>query len=110
MVLILGVVGISVAALIAYTGMKSAFDSYNTFIGMALGPVGGIFFLGVFTKRPGGHSALIGGLAGFLAVLAIHFARSSGSLDLWPVLNGLISFCVTVLVGWLVGVFVKPAH
>ena len=44
MVLILGVVGISVAALIAYTGMKSAFDSYNTFIGMALGPVGGIFF------------------------------------------------------------------
>ena len=49
-VLILGAVGISVAALIAYTGMKSAFDSYNTFIGMALGPVGGIFFLGVFTS------------------------------------------------------------
>jgi SSS family solute:Na+ symporter len=106
-VLILGVIGISVAALIAYTSMKSAFDSYNTFIGMALGPVGGIFFLGVFTKRPCGHSGLIGALIGFLTVLVIHFARSSGSLDLWPVLNGLISFCVTVLVGWSVGVFVK---
>jgi SSS family solute:Na+ symporter len=106
-VLILGVIGISVAGLIAVTGMKSAFDSYNTFIGMALGPVGGIFFLGVFTKRPCGHSGLIGALVGFLTVLAIHFARSSGSLDLWPVLNGLISFCVTVMVGWSVGVFVK---
>jgi SSS family transporter len=109
-VLILGVIGISVAALIAYTGMKSAFDSYNTFIGMALGPVGGIFFLGVFTKRPCGQSGLIGALIGFLTVVVIHFARSSGSLDLWPVLNGLISFCVTVLVGWFVGVFVRPAH
>jgi SSS family solute:Na+ symporter len=83
--------------------MKSAFDSYNTFIGMALGPVGGIFFLGVFTKRPCGQSGLIGALIGFLTVVVIHFARSSGSLDLWPVLNGLISFCVTVLVGYLVG-------
>jgi len=109
-VLILGVVGISVAALIAYTGMKSAFDSYNTFIGMALGPVGGIFFLGVFTKRPRGHSGLIGALVGFLAVLAIHFARSSGSIDLWPVLNGLISFCVTVLVGYLIGAMNKQPH
>jgi len=107
-VLILGVIGISVAALIAYTGMKSAFDSYNTFIGMALGPVGGIFFLGVFTKRPCGRSGLIGALVGFLAVLAIHFARSSGSIDLWPVLNGLISFCVTVLTGMTVGAFSAP--
>ena len=64
----------------------------------------------MFTKRPDGHSGLIGALVGFLAVLAIHFARSSGSIDLWPVLNGLISFCVTVLVGGLVGVFVRPAH
>ena len=87
-VLILSAVGISVAALIAYTGMKSAFDSYNTFIGMALGPVAGIFFLGVFTKRPGRHSGLIGALVGFLAVLSIHFARSSGSLDLWRCSTG----------------------
>ena len=109
-VLILGAIGISVAALTAYTGMKSAFDSYNTFIGMALGPVGGIFFLGVFTKRPCGHSGLIGALVGFLTVLAIHFARSSGSIDLWPVLNGLISFCVTVMVGCLFGAMSKQTH
>ena len=109
-VLTLGAVGISVAAMIAYTGMKSAFDSYNTFIGMALGPVGGIFFLGVFTKRPCGQSGLIGALIGFLTVVVIHFARSSGSVDLWPVLNGLISFCMTVLAGWLIGGVSKQAN
>ena len=106
MVLILGTVGISLTALIAYGDEVG--DSYNTFIRMALGRWRNLF-LGVF-KRPDEHSGLIGALVGFLAVLAIHFARSSSSIDLWPVLNGLISFCVRVLVGGLVGVFVRPAH
>lgn len=100
----LGLVGIGLASWIAASGMKSAFDAFNTFIGMALGPVGGMFFLGVFSKRPAGASALIGAVAGFLCVLAIHFLRQAGSIDLWPILNGMISFVVTVTVGYLVGI------
>lgn len=101
-VVVLGVVGIGLAAWIAAGGMQSAFDAYNTFIGMALGPVGGMFFLGVFAKRAGGSSALVGALVGFLTVLTIHFVRQAGAIDLWPVLNGLISFVVTVVVGAVV--------
>ncbi len=106
-VVVLGVVGIGLAAWIAAGGMKSAFDAYNTFIGMALGPVGGMFFLGVFAKRAGGASALIGASVGFIAVLAVHFVRQSGAIDLWPVLNGLISFVVTVVVGAVAGIAIK---
>tara|TARA_R110002096_G_scaffold163342_1_gene330872 strand:+ start:405 stop:3026 length:2622 start_codon:yes stop_codon:yes gene_type:complete len=106
-VVVLGVAGIGLAAWIAAGGMQSAFDAYNTFIGMALGPVGGMFFLGVFAKRTGGASALIGALVGFLTVLTIHFVRQSGAIDLWPVLNGLISFVVTVVVGVAVGMVSK---
>lgn len=102
-VISLGVVGITLAGWIAATGMKSAFDSFNTFIGMALGPVGGMFFLGVFIKRASGASALIGSLAGFLSVLGIHLAREAGAIDLWPLLNGMISFGITVVVGSLLG-------
>ncbi len=103
-VVVLGVVGIALAAWIAATGIKSAFDAFNTFIGMALGPVGGMFFVGVFVKRASGASALVGAVVGFLSVLLIHLARESGVVDLWPVLNGLISFVVTVLVGCAVGI------
>jgi len=99
-VILLGVIGIVIASWIAATGMKSAFDAFNTFIGMALGPVGGMFFLGVFTKRPSGYCALAGAVVGFLVVLFLHSSREAGNLDLWPVLNGLISFVLTVVVGY----------
>ncbi len=102
-VIVLGIVGIALSSWIAATGMKSAFDAFNTFIGMALGPVGGMFFLGVFAKKAGGPSALVGALVGFLVVLFIHFMRQAGVIDLWSVLNGLISFAVTVAVGVVVG-------
>ena len=102
-VIALGLVGIVLASWIAATGMKSAFDAFNTFIGMALGPVGGMFFLGVFVKRSSGSAALIGAVVGFLTVLTLHFARQVGAIDLWPILNGMISFTVTAVVGALVG-------
>ena len=108
-VVVLGSVGICLAAWIAATEMKSAFDAFNTFIGMALGPVGGMFFLGVFVKRASGPAALVGAVAGFLVVLCIHFMRQAGAVDLWPVLNGLISFLVTVVVGAVAGGFTKKA-
>lgn len=106
-VILLGIIGIALASWIAATGMKSAFDAFNTFIGMALGPVGGMFFLGVFTKRPTGFCALAGALVGFLAVVSLHFARESGNLDLWPVLNGLISFVLTAVVGYAASYVLK---
>lgn len=103
-VILLGVVGIVLAAWIAATGMKSAFDAFNTFIGMALGPVGGMFFLGVFVKRASGSVALTGAVGGFLTVLAIHFARDAGVVDLWPLLNGMVSFVVTIGLGGVIGI------
>ncbi|MEM7698924.1 MAG: sodium/solute symporter [Verrucomicrobiota bacterium] len=106
-VILLGVTGIALAASIAATGMKSAFDTFNTFIGMALGPVGGMFFLGVFVTRAQGAAALLGALAGFLTVLAIHLARESGVHDLWPILNGMISFGVTVILGAAIGIVTR---
>ncbi|MEM0898027.1 MAG: hypothetical protein AAGJ79_14215, partial [Verrucomicrobiota bacterium] len=106
-VILLGVIGIGIASWIAASGTKSVFDAYNTFIGMALGPVAGIFFLGVFTKRPTGSAGLVGALVGFASVLFVHFLRESGQLDLWPVLNGIISFTITVLAGVFAGFFTR---
>ena len=107
-VIFLGFGGILLAAAVAATGMKSAFDAFNTFIGMALGPVGGMFFLGVFVKRAKGSSALIGAIVGFLTILLIHYLRGLGIFDLWPILYGMISFSITVVVGAAVGATAEP--
>ncbi len=46
-------------------------------------------------------------LVGFASVLVIHFAREAEAIDLWPVLNGLISFTITVVAGFIAGFFFK---
>jgi hypothetical protein len=50
---------------------------------------------------------LAGALVGFLVVVQLHFARESDNLDLWPVLNGLISFVLTVVVGYAASYILK---
>ena len=51
-------------------------ESVNTVIGLVGGPLLGLFFLGMFTKRADTRGALIGSLAGFLSLLSLHLYQS----------------------------------
>ena len=46
-------------------------ESVNTIIGLIGGPLLGLFFLGMFTKRATTRGALIGCLAGFVTLLGL---------------------------------------
>jgi len=57
---ILGVAGIAVGLMMAAWDIKSLWDEFQKILGLILGGIGGLFFLGILTKRATGAGALIG--------------------------------------------------
>ena len=104
-VILLGGIGILVAALLAATGLDAVFKAYTTFIGFVLGPLGGLFALGVFTKGASGRAGLLAMVAGVVSVIGVYAANEVGAIDLWPLLYGAIGFLTTLAVGLLLGFF-----
>ncbi|NWK54754.1 sodium/solute symporter [Verrucomicrobiaceae bacterium N1E253] len=104
-VIILGSVGIVVSSYIAWTKIDSAFMLFNTFIGFALGPLGGLFALGVFTKHSSGKAGLIGLLCGVVTVVTVHILNETKIIDVMPLLYGFIGFTSTFIAGALLGCF-----
>lgn len=102
-VVLLGVVGILAAAWIAKENLKSAFDSFNMLIGFILGPLAAMFALGIFTKHVGGVACLIGALIGSASIITVTILHKAGTIDVWPLLNGLICFFVTFVSAFILG-------
>jgi Na+/proline symporter len=57
---IVGIAGTLLALMMASWNIKSLWDQLNTFIGLFAGGLGGLFLLGLFTKRANGTGAVIG--------------------------------------------------
>ncbi|MCA8992954.1 MAG: sodium/solute symporter [Planctomycetaceae bacterium] len=70
-VIVIGAIGIGVACWMAQTRIDSAFKTFNTLIGLTAGSLGGLFALGVFTKRANGVGAIIGAVSGLGIVLLV---------------------------------------
>lgn len=103
-----GIVGILVSVWIARQELKSAFDTFNMFVGFVLGPLAAMFALGVFTKHVSGKACLIGAFAGSATIITVTFLNKAGTIDVWSLLNGLICFVVTFVVAFIAG-FIFPA-
>ncbi|MEZ5300213.1 MAG: sodium/solute symporter [Verrucomicrobiales bacterium] len=96
-VVLLGLFGIGAACWIAASGAKQVFDQYQYVIGLTAGSLGGLFALGVFTKRANATGAIAGAAAGILAAFS---AKQFSTLDGY--LYGVCGFGACVLVGYLV--------
>lgn len=108
-VIILGVVGIGVSSYLAMIKTDEVFMLFNRFIGFALGPLGGLFALGIFSKRPNGRAGLLALLSGVVTVIVVYFLNKIGVIDLMPLLYGAVGFLTTLVVGILLG-FVMRAR
>ncbi|MEE2624268.1 MAG: sodium/solute symporter [Verrucomicrobiota bacterium] len=97
-VIIVGLLGIGGAALVAAAEIKNAFDTFMGIIGLATGSLGGIFALGVFTKRGNGKGAMAGAVVGIATVAIIKF----GGFPVAGILNAFIGFTSCLVVGYLV--------
>lgn len=66
--LLLGVVGTLLGLLFVDPDIKSLFDQFIRVIGLFMGVLGGLFMLGILTRRAHGRGALIGAVGGAAVV------------------------------------------
>lgn len=97
-VVIAGVLGIGVAVFMANSGIENAFKTFLGIVGLSSGSLGGLFALGVFTKKANGTGAMVGALAGIVAVATVKF----GGAEVTGLLYAFIGFTTCLVVGYLV--------
>ena len=108
-VVILGVVGIGISCVLAEMGTDGVFMLFNRFIGFALGPLGGLFALGIFSRRPNGLAGLVALLSGVLTVTVTYFLNEAGVINLMPLLYGAVGFLTTLGTGLVLGFWLRAS-
>jgi Na+/proline symporter len=74
--IVIGIMGTALALLMATWGISSLWDHFNMIVGLFAGGLGGVFVLGIFSKRTNGAGALTGLLAsGVLQYLVKEFTE-----------------------------------
>jgi len=97
-VLVIGTAGIAVACVMAVSEMEGAFKMFNSLIGLTAGALGGLFALGVFTKRANGKGAIVGAVTGFTTVVCLYVFKA----PVTGLLYAFIGFTVCFVVGYVV--------
>lgn len=103
-----GIIGIAASVWIANQELKSAYDTFNMFVGFVLGPLAAMFALGIFTKRVSGTACLIGAASGSIGIIIVTYLNKTEVIDVWSLLNGLICFVITFTVAYFAS-FIFPA-
>jgi hypothetical protein len=84
----------------AESDLQSAFAAFNTMIGLTAGSLGGLFALGVFTRRANGPGALIGAITGFTAVVALEVTGAPVAGLLYAFIGCVVCFGIGWLASW----------
>ena len=101
----IGIFAIVVAMWLARSDVKSAYELFNSFLGLALGALAGIFVMGAFTRHTTAAGAFIGFVVSMLAVLYCKYCIPS--INFWA--YAIITIIITTLVGLLVSWVQKAA-
>ena len=96
--LCVGLVAIIVAMMLANGEVKSAYEWFNSFMGLVLGVLAGIFVLGVFIKRANKYGAYAGLITSTIIVVILKYSNSWVSS--WA--YSLISIVVSIIVGYVI--------
>lgn len=104
-VMVVGGLGTATALWMAESDLQSAFAAFNSLIGLTAGSLGGLFALGVFTRRANGAGAIIGAIAGFSAVIFLEISNAPVA----GLLYAFIGCTVCFTIGWLASWFFPAA-
>ena len=93
-----GIVAIIVAMVLASGEIKSAYEWFNSFMGLVLGVLAGIFVLGAFSKT----ANKVGAYAGFIvsSIVIIYLKYNVPDVTSWS--YSLITITISVIVGQIV--------
>ena len=91
-----GMVGLSLALLMATWSIQSFLDFFNEALGLLTSGLGGLFFIAVFMKRVKGYAALTGFIVGEIVVFWMSEYTDANFL-----LFGAIGMVVSIVVAWM---------
>lgn len=94
--IVVGGLGIVMACALATFDIASLWDQFNFFLGLLTSGLGGLFMMGIFTKRIGPKAAFTG-FAGSIVVLLL----CNGYTHITVVLYGLIGLVSCFVIGWI---------
>ena len=100
---VIGVISLSFAFLMATWNIASLWDEFNKILGLILGSMGGLFMLGMLTKRANSTGAMIGIIVSIIVQLFV--ARFQVVHLLLYTASGFISCFV---VGYVASLFFRP--
>lgn len=98
--MIIGVLSLLFAFLMATWDINSLWDEFNTILGLILGSMGGLFFLGMVTKRANAKGALVG-----MIVSIIVQALVAKYTPVYLLLYTTVGFVTCFIVGYVASLF-----
>jgi solute:Na+ symporter, SSS family len=104
MTIVMGVAGTLFALLFSSADIKSLFESFITVIGLFGGSLGGLFLLGMFTRRANGSGAVVGALVG---AVVLYLVKTYTATHLY--LYAFIGITTCFSVGYLVSLCIPAA-
>ena len=102
----IGILSIVVAIVMAGSDIRSAYQWFNSFIGLALGALAGMFVLGAFCPKANAKGALMGFIVATTVVLYLKYFVPSVSF--WS--YTLITIVISLIVGNLVSRITEPNY
>ena len=102
----IGILSIVVAIVMAGSDIRSAYQWFNSFIGLALGALAGMFVLGAFCPKANAKGALLGFIVATAVVLYLKYFVPSVSF--WS--YTLITTVISLVVGNLVSRLTEPDY
>lgn len=94
----IGVITIIVSIMLANGQIKSVYEWFNSFMGLVLGVLAGVFVLGVINKSANKFGAYVGLITSSIIVIVLKYSNSS--ISTWS--YSLISIIVSVIIGSLI--------
>ena len=102
----IGILSIVVAIVMAGSDIRSAYQWFNSFIGLALGALAGMFVLGAFCPKANAKGAFIGFITATAVVLYLKYFVPSVSF--WS--YTLITIVISLVVGNIVSRLTEPDY
>jgi SSS family transporter len=102
--MLMGILGILIAAAIAALNIEFIFDLFQEVLGIVAGSLAGVFILGIFTKRANSYGVLMGIIT---SIIVVSIVKNRTDISLY--LYGAISVVTCVIVGYLASILTPKA-
>lgn len=103
----IGILTIGVSILLANGDIKSAYETFNAFMGLVLGVLVGMFVLGAFTKSANAKGTLVAFIVTALVIICIKYNLLGDTSWITSWSYAIISIVVSIIVGLIASKFFK---